>query len=137
MDDPLQPYLTLDDDLLEACWSRLQQVLRSRFGRETGIEAVLFLIGVQSHGRGYEPKLAREVKQDFIMEGTYCAFEKLGFYERVGMDEAGSWIWERRVASLPKLTVEEQEKLLRVAILAYFDDLFPEDDLLPEAARGV
>lgn len=114
----------MDDAELEARWERLQSWLKARFGRDTGIEAVLFLVGVQSRGHGYEPKLRKEVKQDLIMEGTYSVFEKLGFYERVGMDEHGNWIWERVVPEIPKLPIDDQEKLLRIAILAYFDEVF-------------
>lgn len=121
-DDPIQRYLQADDAALEARWERLQSWLQARFGRETGIEAILFLIGIQSRGRGYEPKLQKETKQDLIMEGTFCAFEKLGLYERVGMDEEGRWLWERAVPHIPKLPVEQQEKLLRLGILAYFDE---------------
>lgn len=121
-DDPIDRLLQTDDAALDARWQRLQAWLQERFGRETGIEATLFLIGIQSRGRGYEPKLQKEVKQDLIMEGTYCAFEKLGLYERIGIDEEGRWIWERVVPHIPKLSIEEQEKLLRLGILAYFDE---------------
>ena len=120
-DDRLHRYLHTDDDALEARWARLQAWLQERFGRDTGIEAILFLIGIQSRGRGFEPRLQKEAKQELIMEGTYGAFEKLGFYERVGMDESGAWIWERTV-EVPKLSVDDQEKLLRLGILAYFEE---------------
>jgi hypothetical protein len=112
----------VDDALLEERWHRAQEWLRGRFDREPGIEAMLFLIGIQSRGRGFEPELDKDQKQDTIMEGTFCAFERLGFYERVGLDENGFWIWERIVHEIPKLSVEDQEKLLKLGILSYFDD---------------
>ena len=122
-DDPVSRLLQSDAEALDARWTRLTTWLGERFGRETTIEAILFLIGVQSRGRGYEPALQKEVKQDLIMEGTYCVFEKLDLYERIGVDEGGRWIWERRVSHLPHLPIEDQEKLLRLGILAYFADL--------------
>lgn len=123
MDEQLRRYLETDDGVLEARWKRLQSWLEERFGDEAGIETILFLIGIQAQGRGYRPKLKREKKQDLIMEGTFCAFEKIGLYEHVGMEEDGAWIWERTGPELPKLPVEDQEKLLRIAIITYFDDV--------------
>lgn len=121
--DLSRTYLQVDDGELEARWKELQDWLAERFEREPGIEGILFLIGIQSAGRGYEPKLGKERKQDLIMEGTYCAFETLGLYRRIGADADGAWIWERTGPHLPKLPVEEQEKLLRIAILRYFEEV--------------
>lgn len=120
--DPIEGHLATDDEALAARWLEVERRVGDRFGRDTSIEAILFLIGVQSRGRGYEPDMDKEAKQDTIMEGTYCAFEKLGLYERIGVDENGFWLWERSVESIPKLPIEEQEKLLKLGIVLYFDD---------------
>lgn len=109
-----------DADTLEPRWSRLQQWLQGRFDKEADLEGILFLIGVQETGRGYEPDLEKEVKERLVMEGTYCAFETLGLYRRVGMEKDGHWIWERRTDT-PDLSIEQQETLLKMAILHYFD----------------
>lgn len=122
--DPIERHLAADDDDLAARWQRVERFIADRFGRDTSIEAILFLIGIQSRGRGYEPEMGKEEKQDTIMEGTYCAFEKLGLYERIGLDEKGFWLWERSVETIPKLPVEEQEKLLKLGIVLYFDEEF-------------
>lgn len=123
MPDLIDEHLQADDAELEARWQRLEAWIRRRFGRDVSIEAILFLIGIQSKGAGYEPELEKEAKQDAVMEGTYCAFETLGLYERIGLDENGTWIWERSVASIPKLAIEQQEKLLKIGIVRYFDDV--------------
>lgn len=122
--DPIERHLATEDEELAARWLEVERRVGERFGRDTSIEAILFLIGIQSRGRGYEPEMDKEAKQDTIMEGTYCAFEKLGLYERIGVDENGFWLWERSVESIPKLPIEEQEKLLKVGIVLYFDDEF-------------
>lgn len=127
MPDSIDVLLQTDDDELERRWSRLQAWIQARFGSTPNLEAVLFLIGVQSIGRGYEPELAKEAKQDLVMEGTHCAFETLGLYRPVGADAEGRWIWERTEAPLPKLSVEAQEKLLRIAVLRYFDGVLASD----------
>lgn len=120
--DPIERHLAADEEQLAARWRQVEGFVNDRFGRDTSIEAILFLIGVQSRGRGYEPDMAKEQKQDTIMEGTFCAFEKLGLYERIGLDESGFWLWERSVESIPKLPIDEQEKLLKLGIILYFDD---------------
>lgn len=111
--------LAVDDEALERRWQALISDVSERFGRTPDVDAMLFLIGVQSVGRGYEPDLPKERKQSLIMEGSYLAFETLGVYSRVGMERNGFWIWEKSF-DLPKLSVENQEKLLRIGILNYF-----------------
>ncbi|MEM1095492.1 MAG: hypothetical protein AAGJ10_12900 [Bacteroidota bacterium] len=114
----------LDPADLDRRWAELTTWIEVKFKREPTIESILFLIGIQSEGRGYQPKLAKEEKQDLIMEGTYVAFETLGLYQRIGADAQGRWLWEPRVA-LPALELDDQETLLRLAILTYFDDIRP------------
>lgn len=103
-------------------WEELCRNLEKSFGRDVTVEAILFLIGIQTRGRGFEPDLERDKKQDVIMEGTFSAFASLGVYERVGMENDGAWIWERVADPVPDLPVDDQEKLLRLAILKYFED---------------
>lgn len=117
----VEKYLSIDDTLLDKQWSELLIWLEAHFGKQAGIESTLFLIGIQARGRGFEPKLSKKRKQSLIMEGTHCAFETLGLYRRVGKDSNLQNVWERTEVPLPKLPLPEQEKLLRVAIISYFD----------------
>ena len=123
MPSNIDTLLSIEETALESQWQALLTWLETHFGRQAGIESILFLIGIQSQGRGYEPKLSKKKKQALIMEGTHCAFETLGLYKRVGMDANGQIVWERTAIPLQKLPLPEQEKLLRVAILSYFDKL--------------
>ncbi len=77
-------------------------------------------MGIQSVGRGYEPDLPKERKQSLIMEGSYLAFETFGLYQRMGLEKNGFWLWEKRF-DLPKLSIDDQERLLQLGILNYFD----------------
>lgn len=123
MPSNIDTLLSIEETALESQWQALLTWLETHFGRQAGIESILFLIGIQSQGRGYEPKLSKKKKQALIMEGTHCAFETLGLYKRVGKDSNGQIVWERTEIPLQKLPLPEQEKLLRVAILSYFDKL--------------
>lgn len=109
-------------DATDRKWESLASWLQRTYSRDITLEAILFLIGIQSRGRGFEPDLERDRKQDVIMEGTFTAFASLGVYERVGMEDDGAWIWERVAEPVPDLPVEDQEKLLKIAILRYFED---------------
>ncbi len=118
---PIEHWLAEADPELEARWHRLLTYLETRVGRRpTSIEQVLFLIGVQERGRGYEPGLSREQKQELIMEGARHAFAAIGLYRRVANDPA---TWTPTLSPWPELSRDEQEKLLRIAILEYFKPL--------------
>ena len=123
INEVVQRSLEIDDLELAARWKDLLTWLEHKFERQTGIESALFLIGIQSRGQGYQPKLSKKAKQELIMEGTYCVFETLGIYRRVGTDEKSRIIWRKVNTFIPMLSLDEQEKLLKVAILAYFDKI--------------
>lgn len=120
--EQLERLLSIPDDEHERQWKALVRDLESRFGRMPDVDAILFLIGVQSVGRGYEPDLPKERKQSLIMEGSYLALETVDLYRRMGLERNGFWIWEK-VADVPKLSVDDQERLLQIGILNYFDKL--------------
>ncbi len=113
--DALSTLLATPDALLSAQWEKVQRWLATRFGRDAvGIEAMLFLAGIQQSGGGYHPKMEKEAKQDTIMAGTWAAFETIGLYRQ---DADGQW---HRTADLPDLDLDAQEKLLRLALVRYF-----------------
>ncbi len=102
-------------------WPQLQEWTRRRFGKRADVEGVLFLIGLQELGRGAAPDLDKARKEQILLEGTFCAFETLGYYERTGIEDNGHWIWEQRKSMPADLTKAEEEVMLRQAALAYFD----------------
>ncbi len=123
MSDVIAQILEIEDAELDARWRKVQAWLSARFQREPGIESILFLIGIQSRGEGYKPKLRKESKQELIMEGACCAFETLGLYQSPGVDAEGKRIWEQVVPAMPRLPVAQQEKLLKLGILHYFEPI--------------
>ena len=101
-------------------WKRLAQWLDESLGCGDDLDGILFLIGLQETSRAYEPNLDKASKQKLVTEGTYCVFECLGYYDRVGMETDGFWIWEPRSDLPTQLSTDAQEALLREAILCYF-----------------
>lgn len=101
------------------------QLLLAKIGRTLGkkpsdLNAVLFLIGVQELGKG--PKnFSKEEKQD-LMHIAICKLMSLsGYYELEGLDENG-WPHWKLVRKLPHFDLLEQEKLLKMQAIEYFDN---------------
>lgn len=119
---------------LERKWNRLLQMLESSIGKKPkDLNAVLFLIGVQELGQGRRT-FSKEQKQD-LMHIAICKVLSLsGFYELEGLDEEG-WPHWRLVRKLPHFDMLEQEKLLRLHVMDYFEQEMGWEDPGP-APRG-
>jgi hypothetical protein len=105
---------------LERRWQQLRLKLGEEVGRRPkDLNGILFLIGVQELGTG--PKtFTKEQKQD-LMHIAICKVLSLsGFYELEGVDEEG-WPHWKLVKKLPHFDLLEQEKLLKLHVLDYFE----------------
>lgn len=84
------------------------------------LNALLFLIGVQELGQH-----AREFKKDekiALMHIAICVvLLPFGYYKEVGRDADG-WPHFERVKELPLLGPGEQERLMKEAVLNYFEE---------------
>jgi hypothetical protein len=117
--------LAVSDAELDRSWRTLQAWMQQRFGFESvGVEGLLFLAGVQENGTGYDPGMEKEAKQATIMDGTYAVLAHAGLYERAGVETDGRPIWARLEAP-PELGIDDQERLLRTALVRYFTDVLP------------
>lgn len=105
---------------LERKWHRLLNKLGKIIGKKPAdTNGVLFLIGVQELGKGRKV-FSKEEKQD-LMHIAICKVLSLsGFYELEGLDEQG-WPHWKLVKKLPHLDLLEQEKVLKMHILEYFE----------------
>lgn len=110
----------LVDLAFEKRWRDLVTKLSGRFDAGTlDLNAVLFLIGVQELGQH-----ARDFKKDekvALMHIAICVvLLPYGYYKELGRDADG-WPHFERVKELPPLAAEEQERLMKEAVLAYFE----------------
>ncbi|QCK16991.1 hypothetical protein [Mangrovivirga cuniculi] len=105
---------------LERSWQSLLNKLEDSVGKKPAdLNSVLFLIGVQE--LGYGPKrFSKEQKQD-LMHIAICKVLSLsGYYELEGIDEDG-WPHWKPVKKLPHFDLLDQEKLLKLNIIDYFN----------------
>lgn len=105
---------------LERKWHRLLQMLGESIGKKPkDLNTVLFLIGVQELGQGRKT-FSKEQKQD-LMHIAICKVLSLsGFYKLEGLDEEG-WPHWRVIKKLPHFDLLEQEKLLKIHVIEYFE----------------
>ena len=101
-------------------WQSALDRIESSFGkRPNDINNVLFLIGVQELGRG-KKYFSKEEKQDLIHIAICKIMSFSGYYELEGLDEDG-WPHWKLIKKLPHVDMLNQEKLLKMQIIEYFD----------------
>ena len=106
---------------LERTWQRLRLKLKEVIGKKPkDLNSILLLIGIQELGKGTE-EFSKEEKQD-LMHIAICKVLSLsGYYTLEGLDEDG-WPHWKIVKELPHFDLMEQEQLLKMQILDYFEN---------------
>ena len=105
---------------LERKWHAVLRQVGERMGRKPkDLNAVLFLIGVQELGKGAKT-FSKEEKQDLMHIAICKVLSYSGFYKLEGVDEAG-WPHWKLIKDLPHFDLLEQEKLLKIHVLEYFE----------------
>jgi len=105
---------------LERKWASLLSELEKRIGkRPKDLNAVLFLIGVQELGHG-KRFFSKEEKQDLMHIGICKVLSYSGYYELEYLDAEG-WPHWRLIKKLPHFDLLEQEKLLKMHVMEYFE----------------
>jgi hypothetical protein len=108
---------------LERQWHRLLMEMERVLGlKPKDLNGVLFIIGVQELGKGYKP-FSKEEKQDLMHIGICRVLSQSGYYELAGSDKDG-WPHWKVVKKLPHFDLLEQEKLLKMHVVEYFEAEF-------------
>ena len=100
-------------------WGELLRQLEITFGEKPDLQGMIFLIGVQELGKGYQ-NFTKEEKQDLMHIAVCRLLHYEGVFEFVGRDADG-WPHFERVKDLPPLGPDEQERLMKEAVLSYFE----------------
>lgn len=108
---------------LDRAWHALLEHLDKSIGKKPkDLNGVLFLIGVHELGSGYRV-FSKEEKQD-LMHIAICKVLSLsGYYELEGVDKDG-WPHWKLIKKLPHFDLLEQEKLLKMLVIEYFEQEF-------------
>jgi len=111
---------------LEREWQALRLELKEVIGRKPkDLNGVLFLIGVQELGQGNR-LFSKEEKQDLMHIAICKVLSLAGYYELEGLDEQGWPHWKAK-KKMPHFDLLEQEKLLKMQVLEYFENLYSQD----------
>ncbi|MGC1241163.1 MAG: hypothetical protein WA874_06235 [Chryseosolibacter sp.] len=101
-------------------WNSLLAELEAIIGKKPkDLNSVLFLIGVQELGHGTKI-FSKEEKQDLMHIGICKVLSLSGYYELDGHDHDG-WPHWKLIKKLPHFDLLEQEKLLKMHVMEYFE----------------
>jgi len=101
-------------------WRSLLKELSSNYGEELDLNAVLFLIGVQELGHDFR-KFGKQEKLELMHIAVCTLLEPFGYYSAEGRDKQG-WPHFKMNKGLPALNADEQERLIKEAMIAYFEE---------------
>ncbi|MDA1335563.1 MAG: hypothetical protein O2818_01620 [Bacteroidetes bacterium] len=106
------------DYTFEKDWMRLEQLMESRFGEPPDLTTMIFTVGLQECGQAYR-NFKKDEKVAIMHVGVCTLLEPLGFYKALGTDEEG-WPHFERTSEIPAVSKQEQELLMKRALVDYF-----------------
>tara|TARA_B100000965_G_C19375560_1_gene662301 strand:- start:250 stop:573 length:324 start_codon:yes stop_codon:yes gene_type:complete len=104
---------------LEIRWKELMAKLEKQFNDEVSLKGVLYLIGVQELNFGIK-KFDREEKINVLHVAICALLSNYGYYTLKGVDKDG-WPHYKELKALQSLSEKDQEKLIKEAVLKYFN----------------
>lgn len=108
------------DVQFELEWKAVLDRMTEQFGEGLDLQAMLYIIGVQELGQGFRA-FKKDEKVDLMHVAICTLLEPYGYYTFEGNDEDG-WPHFKREDALPTLAAEQQELLMRRAIIQYFKE---------------
>ena len=103
----------------EKKWKTTLEKVSENFGEILDLNSLIFLIGVQELNKGFV-ELKKQEKLEVMHIAICKLLEPYGYYEYVGLDKDG-WPHFESLEKLPALDKKAQEKLIKEAIIQYFD----------------
>lgn len=108
---------------LERKWHQLLVFVEKTIGKKPkDMNGVLFIIGMQELGQGAK-LFSKEQKQDLLHIAICKVLSLSGYYTLEGLDKDG-WPHWKMIKKLPHFDLLEQEKLLKMHVLEYFEKEF-------------
>ena len=104
---------------LEKNWADLMLRLEKQFNDELSLKRVLYLIGIQELNFGVTD-FSREEKINVLHVATCKLLSKYGYYKFDHVDKDG-WPHYKELKAIKNLSEEEQQDLMKRAILSYLN----------------
>ncbi|MEY5042660.1 MAG: hypothetical protein RLZZ414_2224 [Bacteroidota bacterium] len=108
------------DKGFEQKWLDTVKKVEEKFGEDLDVQAILFLIGVQELGNGAK-NFTKDQKVELLHIAICRILMPFGFYKLVGRDYDG-WPHYEILKELPSLKPGEQLRLMKEAIINYFEE---------------
>jgi hypothetical protein len=117
---------------VEIRFQKLKKGLEEKFGEGMDLQAILFLIGVNELGEGYQ-NFSKNEKTDLLHIAICTLLEPYGYYKFEGRDKE-NWPHFILEQQLPLLDHREQQHLMKESMLEYFirNEYFTEAELSAE-----
>lgn len=103
---------------VEIKFQEVKAEIEKEFGGGMDVQTILFLVGVNELGQGHR-EFSKNEKTDLLHIAICTILEPYGFYEFESRDEDG-WPHFKLIKNLPILSHQEQQHLLKEAIVEYF-----------------
>jgi len=100
-------------------WKALLLDLQKIFTDIEDLKDIIFLIGVQELGKGYQ-SFSKNEKIDVMHIGVCRLLSIYGYYSYSGQDNEGWPHWDI-ITPLPYLNENEKDLLLKKAVIEYFN----------------
>jgi len=101
-------------------WAALVKRLGEQFGEDLDYDGIIFLIGIQELGKG-KLKLKKDEKLEIMHVAVCKLMSQYNYYRFLGYDEDG-WPHYEATEELPFLTSLQQHRMMKEAIINYFDE---------------
>lgn len=101
-------------------WPKILKFVEDNFGKKPDLNALLFLIGIRELGIVPTEKFKKDEKTHLMHIANCKILSYSGYYKQTGFDELGWPVWEN-IVPIPKLSLFEQENLLKHHIITYFE----------------
>lgn len=105
----------------ESTWRQTVKKISRHFDEDLDLKSILFLIGVQETG-GQKESYNKNQKLDLMHVAVCRLLEPFGYYTFTGNDAEG-WPHFERNKMLPNLNTPDQERLLKQAVIQYFESM--------------
>lgn len=111
----------LDQFQIEKEWQEYSIKIQEHFGKSLSLEGILLFIGLREIGSA-DTNLDKDTKEHLIDIGMCTVLAQSGYFVLVGKNEDGFPVYQIQEKT-PKMSIKEQETLLKQHIVAYLKSI--------------